>query len=240
MICNDTVSSVLIGRASCSIASQLAAMIVSAAAVSGLDAIRAKMEMKIQMRRCSRSKTHALLVIGAIGASLTCAGCWSVGDDAVITSINGATLPAGAPASYTSSEGAHYSWTNAGGATYRYQKSGSDGKVTETGTVRILNIRDTIYAVQSKDDTEDGYNLSLFSISTNGIKPMSIVASDENRAEDIARTDRITYGDAMAGAVGAKDPGDFLLADSLHGSPENLFKFLKDLGPLHFEASDNP
>lgn len=240
MIRNDKAGSVPIGRGSCSTASRLAAVVVSAAAASKLDRIRTKTETKIQMRRLSRSKTHALLLVGAIGVCLTWAGCWSVGDDAVITSLNGDTLPAGAPASYTSSEGARYTWTGAGGATYRYQKSGSDGKVTETGTVRILNIRDTIYAVQSKDDTEDGYNLTLFSISASGIKPMSIVAGDGNRAADIARSDGITYGDAMAGAVGAKDPGEFLLADSLHGSPENLYKFLKDLRSLEFEASDSP
>lgn len=163
-----------------------------------------------------------------------------MGDEAVITSSNGDTLPAGAPSSYTSSDGAHYTWTSAGGATYRYQKSGSDGKVTETGIVRILNIRDSIYAVQSKDDTEDGYNLSLFSISPGGIVAMSIDPDDENRAADIARGDGITYGSGMAAAVGAKDPGYFLLADSLHGTPEQLFKFLKDLGPLRFKTSDNP
>lgn len=97
---------------------------------------------------------------------------------------------------------------------YRYREVDEDGKV-ETGTLRIIPLRDTIYLVQSKTDGEAGYFLTFYDFrgSEKTYESMDVDAAESEIQALAAR-----YGVSLAEGESAYY--------RLSGSPENMLAFL--------------
>lgn len=181
-------------------------------------------------------KQLAAATCGAL-CLIALSGCWDVGKEAVITWNVAEAIPYSGN-QYVTPDGDTYTWAQTGTShDYRYTETDKNGQSVETGQLRVMNIRDNIYAVQMKSDSDDTYNVELFAISSSGITKMQISASDDAAANSIARQNGIGNVDTVGAAAAGQQMNDVLTADQLTGTPDQILGFLRGLSAVHFEPA---
>ena len=182
--------------------------------------------------------------LGLAGLALTAlillSGCWDVGKQAVITTEAADPIPYSGN-QFVDSDGDTYTWSQSGGGTtYRYRETSKSGHTTN-GELRVMNIRDNIYAVQLKSDSEDSYEVELFSITSSNITEVEISTDDDALANSIAHRSGLENGsvESNGDTAGVDNSKDVLTANELYGTPEQILGFLRGLKEVRFANASN-
>jgi hypothetical protein len=147
--------------------------------------------------------------------ALLLAGCYEVAQE-VIPAATGIELPIQSPITWDDGGRTEFTWVETTGD-YRFVDK--DG---ETGSARGIHIRDDLYLIQVRYDSEATYGLYFFVITPSRIDMVLPI----DTVDDLAARYGVTLSDDDAGEF------DYVLG----GSPENIIAFLRAHAELEFDV----
>ena len=172
-------------------------------------------------------KTLASLLF-VVGAALLVAGCQdykarqemvskSAADPLPYTDSD-ATLPDGTKMHLTHVAGSNdYTFTAHSDQTTPWNDCDTNHTGNGAGSLRFLHLRDDVYAVQEKCDSEDIWTISFFRIQAHDFKELAFTDKDIDKQLDLAKAHNVTV-----------DVTDSMTSTILSGSEDNLTAFLRD------------
>jgi hypothetical protein len=161
----------------------------------------------------SRSKRLMVLMLAACCLS----GCYEV--DHEVISASQAVQLSGLPGTYNQGEGTStFIAAVAGTNDYRYSQT-SNGKTTGAGYFRAIPLRDDIYIVQFKADSEKYYNLAFYQFPGPGTAAFQAVSAKNMDDFKLAKKYHLAIGPPLSG-----DDADTGM--SLSGKDKNIMGFL--------------